>query len=59
MQQALLESMNNERVNGAVAAKECEMLKESVEKLTGDLEKKVAEYEDARKRFSQVTMTRR
>eukprot|EP00613_Pedinella_sp_CCMP2098_P016054 CAMPEP_0171771452 /NCGR_PEP_ID=MMETSP0991-20121206/54079_1 /TAXON_ID=483369 /ORGANISM="non described non described, Strain CCMP2098" /LENGTH=585 /DNA_ID=CAMNT_0012376747 /DNA_START=70 /DNA_END=1824 /DNA_ORIENTATION=+ len=51
---ALMESMNNERVNGAVAAKEAEMLAESVTKLTSDLEKKTAEYEDARKRFAQV-----
>lgn len=50
----LLESMNDQRVNGAAAAKEAEMLKEAIEKVQSDLEKKTAEYEDARKRFSQV-----
>mmetsp|Transcript_8328 Transcript_8328/g.9953 ORF Transcript_8328/g.9953 Transcript_8328/m.9953 type:complete len:981 (+) Transcript_8328:94-3036(+) len=51
---ALLASMNDQRVNGAASAKEAEMLKEAIGKVQTDLEKKTAEYEDARKRFSQV-----
>lgn len=51
---ALLASMNDQRMNGAAAAKEAEMLKEAIAKLQGEHEKKIAEYEDARKRFSQV-----
>lgn len=50
----LLASMNDQRVNGAASQKEAEMLKEAIAKVEGDLEKKTAEYEDARKRFSQV-----
>eukprot|EP00615_Pteridomonas_danica_P000507 CAMPEP_0114337758 /NCGR_PEP_ID=MMETSP0101-20121206/6578_1 /TAXON_ID=38822 ORGANISM="Pteridomonas danica, Strain PT" /NCGR_SAMPLE_ID=MMETSP0101 /ASSEMBLY_ACC=CAM_ASM_000211 /LENGTH=980 /DNA_ID=CAMNT_0001470103 /DNA_START=84 /DNA_END=3026 /DNA_ORIENTATION=+ len=51
---ALLASMNDQRVNGAASAKETEMLKEAISKVQTDLEKKTAEYEDARKRFSQM-----
>mmetsp|Transcript_71066 Transcript_71066/g.160805 ORF Transcript_71066/g.160805 Transcript_71066/m.160805 type:complete len:1051 (+) Transcript_71066:1-3153(+) len=52
--EALMSSMNDSRVAGAGALKEAEMLKESIERLNADIEKKTAEYEDARKRFSQV-----
>lgn len=51
---ALLASMNDQKMNGAAATKEAEMLKEAIAKLQGEHEKKTAEYEDARKRFSQV-----
>lgn len=50
----LLKTMNDQRMNSAASAKEVEMLKESIVKLNFDIEKKTAEYEDARKRFSQV-----
>ena len=52
--EALLASMNDQRMNGAAAAKEAEMLKEAINKLQAEYDKKNAEYEDARKRFSQV-----
>jgi len=51
---ALMQTMSDSRMNGAAAQKEAEMLKEAITKLQGEYEKKVAEYEDARKRFSQV-----
>jgi len=51
---ALLASMNDQRMNGAASAKEAEMLNDAIAKLQGEYEKKTAEYEDARKRFSQV-----
>ena len=50
----LLKTMNDQRINSASSAKEVEMLKESITKLNADIEKKTAEYEDARQRFSQV-----
>mmetsp|Transcript_14640 Transcript_14640/g.25801 ORF Transcript_14640/g.25801 Transcript_14640/m.25801 type:complete len:1036 (-) Transcript_14640:556-3663(-) len=51
---ALLESMNDQKSNAAVALKEVEMLREAVQKQQGEIATKTQEFEDARKRFSQV-----
>lgn len=51
---ALMDTMNDQRMNAAASEKEVEMLKEAMTKQAQDLEKKTAECEDARKRFSQV-----
>lgn len=51
---ALLESMSDQKSNAAVALKEVEMLREAVQKQQGEISSKTQEFEDARKRFSQV-----
>lgn len=51
---ALMDTMNDQRMNAAASEKEVEMLKEAMTKQAQDLEKKTAECEDARKRFAQV-----
>lgn len=52
--QSLMESMNDQRVNAAASEKEVEMLNDAMKKQAQELEKKTAECEDTRKRFSQV-----
>ena len=42
------------RSNAAVALKEVEMLREAVQKQQAEIATKTQEFEDARKRFSQV-----
>mmetsp|Transcript_39461 Transcript_39461/g.72705 ORF Transcript_39461/g.72705 Transcript_39461/m.72705 type:complete len:993 (+) Transcript_39461:78-3056(+) len=52
--ETMLASMNDQKVNGAASVIEVTKLKGAIATMNGDLDKKTAEYEDARKRFQQV-----